>query len=130
MFIAVNPNPLQKSTGDFVIRAISILLDKSWDKVYTGLCVYGYMMKDWGSSNELWDKYLIDNGFSHQIFPNICPSCNTVKDFCNDYPKGLYLLTIGTYVVAIIDNNVLDSRDSHIENPFCFMKKLNRSTLK
>lgn len=46
MLIAVNPNPLQKSTGDFIIRAISILLDKSWNEVYTGLCVYRYMMKD------------------------------------------------------------------------------------
>ena len=33
MFINTNPNPEHKLVGDCVVRAIAILLDKTWEEV-------------------------------------------------------------------------------------------------
>ena len=51
-----NPNPHAKSIGDCVVRAISKVLDKSWDETYIELCIQGYLMKDFGDSNQVWDS--------------------------------------------------------------------------
>lgn len=123
MVIQVNPNPLQKSTGDCVIRAISILLDKTWDEVYTELCVYGYMMKDWGNSNSVWDAMLIDYGYQRNVIPSSCPVCYTVEDFCKDHPKGKYLLATGQHVTVVDQGNVKDSWNSLNEVPILYYEK-------
>ena len=34
MFMQANPNPEKRTVGDCVIRAIAILLDKSWEEIY------------------------------------------------------------------------------------------------
>lgn len=41
-YIYFNNNPLGKSTGDCVIRAISIALNQSWDETYWDLCECGF----------------------------------------------------------------------------------------
>lgn len=121
VFQKININPLQKSTGDCVIRAISLLLDKSWDEVYIMLCVYGYMMKDWGNSNSVWDRYLRDQGFKKYLIPDTCPDCYTIYDFCKDNPVGDYLLSTGTHVVCVKNGGVLlDSWDSSNEVPLFY----------
>lgn len=129
MFVQVNPNPLQKSTGDCVIRAISILLNKTWDEVYVMLCVYGYMLKDWGQSNAVWERYLYDLGFQKGLIPNTCPDCYTVKDFCRDVSgmEGEYLLATGSHVVTVKDGgNYFDSWDSGNETPIYYYWKQNK----
>ena len=123
MYIKANPNPLQKSNGDCVIRAISILLDKTWDEVYTELCVYGYMYKNWGNANEIWDAYLKDLNYQRKIIPDTCPICYTVRDFCKDNPSGHYLLATGTHVIACIDGCYIDSWDSGFENPIFYYEE-------
>lgn len=82
-----NPNPnRQNNNGDCVIRAISKIMRRSWNQVYIDLCIQGYVQKDWGNSNSVWDSYLRDNGFIRKVVPNTCPKCYTVKDFCHDNP--------------------------------------------
>ena len=112
MFIQINPNPLQKSTGDCVIRAISILFNKSWDEIYIMLSLYGFMLKDWGNSIPVWERYLFDQGFRKGVVPNSCPNCYTVKEFCLDAPMGDFLLCSGNHTVAVRDKNYWDSWDS------------------
>lgn len=129
MFKQINPNPLQKSTGDCVIRAISILLNKSWDEVYVTLCVYGYMLKDWGQSNSVWERYLYDQGYKKGLIPNTCPSCYTIKDFCRDVSGnyGKFLLATGSHVVTVISDDIgasyYDSWDSGNEIPIYYYWK-------
>ena len=123
MFIETNPNPIHKLVGDCVIRAISILENRSWDYTFIELCVHAYSMSDMPSSNEVWGSYLKSLGYTRNIIPNTCPACYSVRQFCNEYPIGRYLLATGTHVVAVIDGDYYDTWDSGHEIPIYYFTK-------
>lgn len=120
-YIYYNPN--NEDVGDCVVRAISKALNQSWDITYWDLCDQGYLMRDWGNSNRVWDSYLRDCGFTRKVIPNTCPNCYTVRDFCIDYPYGTYVLSTGNHTVAVIDGNYYDSWNSGNEVPIFYYKK-------
>lgn len=115
-----NPNPTGNDTGDCVIRAISKVMNQSWDETYWDLCDQGFLMGDWGDSNRVWDTYLRDNGFVRRVISNTCPNCYTVKEFCHDNPYGVFILATGNHVVAIVNGNYYDSWDSGNEVPIYY----------
>lgn len=115
-----NPNPHAKSIGDCTVRAISKVLDQSWDKTYIELCIEGYLMKDLPDSNTVWDSYLRGCGFRRRVIPNTCPDCYTVRDFCREHPYGIFILATGSHVVAVVDGNYYDSWDSGNEIPIYY----------
>ena len=120
-----NPNKRNKnSRGDCVIRAISKVMNQSWDDTYWDLCAQGAIMGDWGNSNQVWDSYLRDCGFIRRVIPNTCPDCYTVKNFCYDHPYGVYLLSTGEHTIAVEFGNYFDSWDSGNEVPIYFYTKL------
>ena len=123
MFIPTNPNPLGVHTSDCVIRALAIAQDQSWEQTYIELSMQGFVMGDWGNANIVWSAYLKDRGFKRYAIPNTCPSCFTVKDFCQKYPEGTYILATGTHVVAVIDGNYYDLWNSGDEVPQYYWKK-------
>ena len=122
-FVYVNPNPDNNITGDCTVRALSLVLKTDWDTAYIELVVYGFMLKDMPSSNRTWSTMLYDHGFRRHVIPDTCPDCYTIRQFCIDYPEGVYLLATGTHVVAIIDGNYYDSWDSGNEVPVYYWKK-------
>ena len=117
MYIFYNPNPKGSNIGDCVIRALTKACDMTWDDVYLDLMLLGFVMKDMPSANHVWGTYLMHNGFQRFALPNTCPDCYSVSDFCNDHPKGTYVLATGSHVIAIIDGNYYDSWDSGREVP-------------
>ena len=122
-FVQANPNPRNGRVGDCVIRAITLATDSTWEKVYSELTAYGFMMGDMPSSNEVWGQYLKDKGFKRSIIPDDCPKdCYTIRDFCVDNPKGTYILGTGSHVVAVIDGDYLDTWDSGNEIPIYFWR--------
>ena len=123
MYVFYSNNPLGINVGDCVIRAISKALDMDWDSTYLDLIGYGYKEKDMPSANHVWGKYLTDRGFKRFMIPDTCPSCYTVKDFCEDNPVGTFILATGNHVVCIIDENYFDSWDSGNEIPIYFFQK-------
>ena len=123
MFIQTNVNPLKKNTGDCVIRAISILTDKSWEFTYMELCKEGLLMADLPNSNAVFASYLKSLGYKKAVIPNTCPDCYTAQDFCIDNPEGKYLLCTGSHAIAIISGNVLDAWDSSQEIPTYYFYK-------
>lgn len=122
-FIFRNPNPINNLVGDCVIRAISILTDKSWENSYMDVVEQGGMMYDMPSSNEVWGAYLRKIGYTRKVIPNTCPDCYTIKNFCMDNPKGKYLLATGSHVVTVIDGDYYDTWDSGNEIPIYYFTK-------
>lgn len=105
----INPNPNGIFTGDCVPRALSVVLNCSWDDAYIKLMVYGFQEKMMPSTNFIHDKLLRDNGFTRFIS---CSGCYTVKSFSDKYVDGIYLLGTGDHVVGVINGDYYDSWDS------------------
>lgn len=123
MYEYYNPNPLDKRTGDCVVRALSKALNKTWNEVYIILCLEGYLYKDWGNTNSVWGNYLKSIGYQSSVIPNICPSCYTINDFADDHPAGTFIVATGSHVVCVQDGDIYDSWDSSNEIPTSFFYK-------
>ena len=122
-FVYYNANPMEKSVGDCTVRAISTVLNKSWDEVFIGLAVFDYLNKDMPSGNKVWHEYLEANGYTKYSIPDDYPNCYTVLDFSKDYPVGSFILGTGEHVIAVIDGNYYDTWDSGDEIPAFYWKK-------
>lgn len=122
-FRYLNVNPGRQDTGDCVIRAISVLMDQSWAWTYLMICLQGFLMYKMPSTNSVWSTYLFRNGYRRTLLPDTCPDCYTVKDFCQDFPIGKYLLALDSHVVAVIDGDYYDTWDSGNEVPLFYWRK-------
>lgn len=123
MYSYYNANPYKIRVGDCVIRAISKALNQSWEDTYIDLTIQGYLMGDLLSSNAVWGAYLKNKGFIRDIVSNDCPECYTIEDFCNEYPKGTYIIGTGTHAVCVEDGCVFDTWNSSGEVPIYYYKK-------
>lgn len=112
MWVEYNPNPRHSRVGDCAIRAVSKATNQDWETSYTGLYVKGYSMGDLPSANAVWGSYLKDKGFKREIVPNTCPDCYTVRDFCRDHPRGMFVLALDGHVVTVFDGDYFDTWDS------------------
>ena len=125
MYSYYNANPYKIRVGDCVIRAISKALNQPWEDTYIDLTIQGYLMGDLLSSNAVWGAYLKSKGFTRDIVSYDCPECYTIEDFCNEHPKGTYIIGTGTHAVAVEDGCVFDTWNSSGEVPIYFYKKEN-----
>ena len=123
MWCEYNPNPNGLHTGDCVVRALTKALDCDWDNAYTDLAVQGFMLSDMPSANYVWGSLLRDRGFARYGIPNSCPDCYTIQDFCEDNPKGLFVVATGTHAVAVVDGNYYDTWDCGKEVPVYYFYK-------
>lgn len=123
MYIYFNPNPEGRATNDCVIRAISKVTNRDWERTYIGICLQGLLLHDMPDTNHVWSEYLFHQGFVRDVIPNTCPNCYTVKDFCRDNPIGVFLLAAGGHVVAVIDGDYYDAWDSGNEVPLYFWRR-------
>ena len=123
-YIYYNANPLNKRVGDCVIRAISKVMGMSWDDVAIDLSMMMVTEKDIVSSNALWGKYLMLNGFRRGNLPDTCPNCYTLKDFCLDFPVGTFVVATGSHVIAVINGDYFDTFDSGDEVVTYYFEKM------
>lgn len=124
MFVFYNPNPSMRRVGDCVIRAICKLTGKEWDEVFVGVVAEGFKQKDMPSANNVWGRYLKDNGYKKKNLPDTCPDCYTVKDFCNEHERGKFLLATGSHVVTAEGGDYFDTWDSGDEVPLYYFEEV------
>ena len=122
MWIEYNPNPFALRVGDCVIRAISKALNKTWEETYIDLCIQGFMMGDLASSNAVWSAYLKHKGFKRRTIEDF-PDCYTVEDFCQDHPKGIYVVGTGSHAVCVCDGCYYDAWQSGKETSVYYFEK-------
>lgn len=118
-----NPNPMGKYVGDCTIRSITKATGETWERAYCGIALFGFMMCDMPSNNGIWGAYLRKKGFVRHMLSNDCPDCYTVEDFCNDHPKGTFVVAVGGHVLTVVDGDYYDSWDSGKENPIYYFER-------
>lgn len=120
MWVRCNPNPKRKHVPDCVIRALAIVLNETWYKIYDDLYIVGREEANVSCADEVWGIYLRMYGFDPFMLPDSCPRCVTIREFTKHFPKGRYVIGTGNHAVAIIDGNYYDSWDSGNEIPSFF----------
>ena len=128
MFREYNPNPTARRVGDCAVRAIAKALDIDWESAYSKIVTNGFIMGDMPSSDAVWGSVLRQHGFYRTIIPNNCPDCYTAEDFCEDHPKGVFVLGFGDHVSTVVDGDIYDTWDSSYEVPMYFWYKKGDST--
>lgn len=116
-YIEYNPNPAARSVGDCSVRAIAKALNMGWEAAYIALVINGLQMGDMPSSDSVWGALLRQHGFSRKAIPDTCPTCYTARDFCEEHPRGTYVLAFGGHVATVEDGDLYDSWDSSMEIP-------------
>lgn len=122
-YIYMNPNPRGKHVGDCSTRALAIALDIDWDSAYDLQYKFGKPIGDMANSTATINNILIKNGFIRETIPNTCPACYTIWDFCDDHPRGTYVLSTGSHIVTAIDGNYYDTWDSGDEVPIIYWRR-------
>ena len=123
MYQPYNPNPMKQRVGDCTIRAICKATGKSWDEVYIGTALQGYIMANMADANAVWGAYLKRLGYKREIVPDTCPDCYTVSAFAEDHPRGTYILALSGHVVCVSDGDYYDAWDSGNEIPIYYWFK-------
>ena len=113
----VYTNPTGRMVGDCAIRAVSVALNVDWETAYALIAKAGFLMGDMPSSNSVWGAVLRQHGFIRKSLSNTCPDCYTAEDFCEDHPRGTFVLGFGNHVATVIDGNLYDAWDSSQEVP-------------
>ena len=131
MFVKTNLNPCRARVGDCTVRAIACATGKSWERVYIGMCLEGFVLGDMPSANHVWGAYLRRQGFKRRIVDDGRPDDGgaeeyTVADFAKDHPEGTYILAISGHVVCVRDGDWMDTWDSGGETPVYYWTKEER----
>ena len=80
-----NANPLNQSSGDCVIRAISAFLDRSWADVYREMAEFGIERGQMLNWDDCYWAYLESKGYSKQRMPVRDDRTKyTVEEFCQE----------------------------------------------
>ena len=124
MWKMYNPNPHGKAVGDCTVRAIAKATGSDWEGAYIGLMLQGFLMADMPSANSVTTAYLRNKGFRRHTIPDDCPDCYTIEDFCDDHPKGTFVIGTGSHLTTVIDGTLWDSWDSRNETPVYYFEKM------
>lgn len=116
-YVYYNPNPRKRAVGDCSVRAVSKALDVSWDTAFAHTSSAGFLLKNMPDRGEVWGSVLRKHGFKREIIPNTCPDCYTAENFCQDHPKGTFVLVCYMHLMTVKDGDIYDSWDSSEEVP-------------
>lgn len=123
MWQYANLNPMGKSVGDCTVRAIAIATGNEWVDTYLDLCLMGMVMADMPSANSVTTAYLRKNGFHRRTIPDDCPDCYTIEKFCEDHPRGTFVIGTGSHLTTVVDGTLFDSWNSLAETPVYYFEK-------
>lgn len=108
-FIHYNPNPLQKETGDCLIRALCKITGVSWVSMYIELSDLG--RENCTPFTALNMDYLFVDFYEfkkHKVSRQKGRKALNVEAFCKEHPKGKYILRLAHHVIAVVDGRYYD----------------------
>ena len=113
MYRFFNANSKGNFVNDCVVRAISVAEGKSWDKTYQELSDMaqeeGILLDDVNFVEDYLDKR-----YSRQ-----CHYSKTVGEFLDEFPQGVYLVTMKGHITVIMDGVLYDTFDCRDRRMWC-----------
>ncbi len=100
-----NANARGRFVNDCVIRAISVAEGKTWDESYDEL---SDIAQDEGN---LLDDVDFVEGYLDRRYKRVPHYSKTVGEFAEEYPKGVYLVTMPGHITVILEGIVHDVFD-------------------
>lgn len=123
VYVNYNKNPRYARVGDCVIRAIATATGREWEDVFLDLCIHGLCKCDLPSADHVWSDYLRGLGYTQHLIGNTCPECYTLRQFCADHPKGVFIVCPSGHVVAVVNGDYLDTWDSGDTTPLSYWER-------
>lgn len=108
-----NANKYKHSINDCTIRAISVATGSTWDDVYEELSTEARHMGLMMDSVEFIEQYLDDR------YERTCHYSKTVNEFIEEFPQGIYLLSMPGHLSCVIDGVNIDTFDTRNRRMWC-----------
>lgn len=108
MYKFYNANVHGNFVNDCVVRAISVAEGKTWDETYDEL---SELAQDDGI---LLDDVNFVEDYLDKRYKRVPHYSRTVGEFGEEYPRGIYLVTMPGHITVILDgvvHDVFDCRD-------------------
>lgn len=105
MYKFYNANSKGKFVNDCVIRAISVAEGKTWDETYDELSELA--QKD----GILLDDVEFVEDYLDRRYKRVCHYSKTIGEFINEFPKGIYLLTMDGHITVVRNGCLIDTFD-------------------
>lgn len=100
-----NANPFNNDISDCVIRALSLLENKSWRETFDEL---SYLA---GNDGLMFDRVEFVEDYLDDRYPRECHYSKTIGEFAKEYPYGKYAVTTNGHITAIINGIIYDTFD-------------------
>lgn len=113
MYKYYNANARGNFVNDCVVRAISIAEGKSWDKTYDELSEIAQ------HEGILLDDVRFVENYLDKRYKRACHYSKTVGEFIEEFPKGIYLITMPGHISVCIDGVVYDTFDCRDRRMWC-----------
>lgn len=96
--------------GDCVIRAFSMATGLTWLDAFDRLCAHARKTYDVPNSDSNYPKVFEEFGLiAKQVKVIKGESRMTVKDFCQQHPKGAYILRCANHLTAVVNGVCYDT---------------------
>lgn len=116
MYKFYNANALGNKVNDCVVRAISLAEDKTWDETYEELSEIAQ------SQGILLDDVEFVEGYLDKRYKRQCHYSKTVGEFIDEFPVGVYLITMEGHITVVIDGTLFDTFDCRDSRMWCSWK--------
>ena len=116
MYKFYNANALGRFTSDCVIRSVSCATQRSWDEVYDELSDLAQ------SQGILLDDVEFVEGYLDKRYKRQCHYSKTVGEFIDEFPVGIYLITMEGHITTVIDGTLFDTFDCRDSRMWCSWK--------
>lgn len=103
MFEYYNANPYNRDIADCVIRALSVLTNRTWNEVYDELTELA------GDIGLMFDRVEFVEDYLDDRYLRECHYSKTVGEFAREFPIGKYAVTMNGHITAIIDGKIIDT---------------------
>lgn len=110
-----NANPKKRKTSDCVIRALTVALNKKYEIVARDLFNISHELVTTQTATETYTHYLDKYYTLDKIYVmhlvNGKRKRLTVRDICQKFKKGTFVVTVANHLVAVKDGQFYDTFD-------------------